>query len=131
MKPYALMLQTDEDDRFITESTLAEINNTIPVVFIASAGDLKSVKDSLGLPTVILVNDNSMRIAREQLKEIKSHPAYNHIPVVVLGEVVTDEYIRQYYRAGANTYITKPSTIAGVRKKIDTFFKYWFEVAEV
>jgi len=131
MKPYALMLQTDEDDRFITESTLTEINNKVPVVFIASAGDLNSVTDSLGLPTVILVNDSYMHTARAQLRQIKSHPGYNHIPVVVLGEVVTDEYIREFYRAGANTYITKPSTVAGVRKKIDTFFKYWFEVAEV
>lgn len=125
------MLQTDADDKFITESALAEMNNTAPVVFIASAGELADVVRSMGQPTVIMVNDSYTHTAGEQLKQLKSDPAYNHIPIVVLGEVVTEEYIRQYYRAGANTYITKPSTVAGTRDKIETFFRYWFDVAEV
>jgi CheY-like chemotaxis protein len=127
MKPYAIMMQTDADDKDITESILVEINNTIPVKFIANAGELGSVIDTEGQPTVILVNDSFTHTASEQLRQLKTDPAYNHIPVVVLGEMVTDEYIRQYYRAGANTYITKPSSIAGTRKKIEAFLKYWFD----
>jgi response regulator RpfG family c-di-GMP phosphodiesterase len=131
MKPYAIMLQTDADDKFITESILEEINSNVPVIFISHTSDLQAVIKSMGEPTVILVNDSSRHTAREQLTWLKSDPSINHIPVVVLGEVVSDEYIRQYYRAGANTYIVKPSSITGTRLKIDTFFKYWFDVAEV
>jgi len=131
MKPYAIMLQTDADDRDIVEPILEEINNTIPVEFVAGIYELDNVIKTAGQPTVILVNDSFSNTASELLKKLKTHAAYNHIPVVVLGELVTDEYIRQYYRAGANTYITKPSTVEATRKKIDTFFKYWFDVAEV
>lgn len=131
MKSYAVMLQTDEDDKFITESILAETGITIPVTFIAGVEELKEVVATSGEPTVILVNDSFRHTAGEQLKQLKSDPAYQHLPVVILGEIVSEEYIRQYYRAGACTYITKPSTIAGTKKKIDAFFRYWFDVAEV
>lgn len=131
MKPYVIMLQTDADDREITESILTEINTSIPVEFIADISELEKVISVAGQPTVIMVNDSFSNTATEQLQQLKKNPAYNHIPVVVLGEIVTEEYIKKYYRAGASTYITKPSTIAGTRKKIETFFKYWFDVAEV
>jgi hypothetical protein len=55
----------------------------------------------------------------------------DHVPVVVLGEVSGDDHIKEWYRAGANTFIVKPSTVAATQKKIKTFFEYWFEVAEV
>ena len=129
MTPYAIMLQTDEDDKYITESILAEINNTVPVIFIAGTDELKEAIASSGEPTVILVNDSFSHTAKEQLKQLKSEPAYSHLPVVILGEVVAEEYIRQYYRSGASTYITKPSSIAGTKKKIDVFFRYWFGMA--
>jgi CheY-like chemotaxis protein len=131
MNSYAIMLQTDADDRYITESILADLNNTIPVKFISDANELENIIEMDGQPTVILINDSFSHTAAEQLKQLKTHPSFNHIPVVVLGEMVTDEYIRQYYRDGANTYIIKPSTIAGTKTKIEGFFKYWFDVAEV
>jgi response regulator RpfG family c-di-GMP phosphodiesterase len=130
MSAYAVMLQTDEDDKYITESALQEINTNVPVIFIASVDELKGVITNSGEPKVILVNDSFRNTAREQLNQLKADPAYNHIPVVILGEIVAEEYIRQYYRLGASTYIIKPSTIAATKKKIDAFFRYWFDMAE-
>lgn len=129
MNPYAIMLQTDADDRFITESILEEIGINTPVIFVGHTSDLPGVLASMGHPAVILVNDSSRNTGVEQLEWLKSDSAISHIPVVVLGEVVSEEFIRQYYRSGANSYIIKPSTLAGTRMKIETFFKYWFEVA--
>ena len=131
MDAYVVMLQTDEDDKYITESILAEINTAIPMVFMAGVDELKGTIAVSGEPKVILVNDSSRHTAHEQLKQLKADPACNHIPVVILGEIVAEEYIRQYYRAGASTYITKPSTIAGTKEKIGNFFRYWFDTAEV
>jgi len=132
MEPYALMLRTDPDDKYLTESTMAEIGNTIPVRFIGDIKELDTVITEAGEPAVILMNDRgAIHSGNEVLKQIKTNPSYAHIPVVVLGEVSTDDYIRDCYRSGANTFITKPSTIAATRKKIETFFRYWFDVAEV
>jgi DNA-binding NarL/FixJ family response regulator len=132
MQPYVLMLQTDPDDRYITESTMDEISNNVPVQFISSLDEMDNAIIEFGQPVVILVNDQG---AAQQgpviVKKLKLNSLYSHIPVVLLGEVTTSEYIQDCYRAGANTFIIKPSTIAGTRKKIATFFSYWFDVAEV
>lgn len=132
MEPYVLMIQTDPDDQYIVESTMREIANTISIQFIKSIEEMDRVISESGKPSVILLNDRGVLYnGTEIVKEIKSHAAYNDIPVVVLGEVSADDYVRECYRAGASTFITKPSSVAGTRKKIETFFSYWFEVAEL
>ncbi|MEO5563578.1 MAG: hypothetical protein ABIR18_09085 [Chitinophagaceae bacterium] len=132
MEQYVLMLQTDPDDKYITESTLAELSKDIPVQFIAGLDEVDKTITASGQPVVILVNDKGhAQYGPPLIKKIKSHPVYGHVPVVILGEVTTSDYIRQCYRAGASTFITKPSTVAATRKKIETFFTYWFDVAEV
>ena len=132
MQPYVVMLQTDPDDRYITESTMDEISNNIPVQFISSLEEIDKTIVEFGQPVVILVNDQgSAHQGPGLVKKLKSNLLYSHLPVVILGEVTSSEYIQECYRAGANTFIIKPSTIAETRKKISTFFSYWFDVAEV
>lgn len=132
MQSYALMLQADEDDQFLTESILLEMQRKVPMQFVSSIKQMNLTIADLGLPTVIMVNnDNHRHNAINLVRVLKADPQLDHIPIIVLGEITTPEYIRQFYRAGANTYITKPSTIAATRKKIETFLDYWFTVAEV
>ncbi len=132
MQSYALMLQADEDDQFLTESILLEMQRKIPMQFVSGIKQMNLTIADLGLPTVIMVNnDNHRHNAINLVRVLKADPQLDHIPIIVLGEITTPEYIRQFYRAGANTYITKPSTIAATRKKIETFLDYWFTVAEV
>lgn len=132
MQPYVLMLQADEDDKYLTESILQEMQETIPMHFINGRSELTNCIAAHGLPAVILINNQDHRHrAIEIVRSIKVDTQLNHIPVVVLGEITAADYIQKYYRAGANSYIIKPSTIAGMRKKIRVFLDYWFEVAEV
>lgn len=132
MQSYALMLQADEDDRFLTQSILQEMQPKVPMQFVSTVKQLNHVIAELGLPTVILINNNNHRHSAINLvRLLKADSQLDHIPIVVLGEITTPEYIRQFYRAGANTYIIKPSSIAATKKKIETFLDYWFTVAEV
>lgn len=132
MLPFVLMLQADADDQLITESTLAETGAPVPVHYLDSPADIWPLLDRAGRPALILLNDRSpMHNGRELVKQLKSSPFLSDIPLVILGEISTPDYIREFYRAGANTYITKPSSVAGTKKKIETFFQYWFDVAEL
>ena len=132
MDTYVLMLQADPDDKYITESAVQEINPGVPLKFVDSVSDVNEFIAENGHPAVILFNYSGLnRKGYEIVKQLKSHPSYGHIPVVVLGEVSADDYIREWYKAGANTFIIKPSSVAATQKKIRTFFDYWFEVAEV
>ena len=131
MKSFVLMLQTDEDYIYITSSTLTEISNKVPVEYAATFEEMEALVKSNGHPSVILLSDRgAVHSSNAMLRKLKTHGEYSHIPVVVLGESSTPDYIRECYRAGANSYITKPSNVESTRKKIELFFSYWFEVAE-
>ena len=132
MQAYVLMLHADEDDKFLTESILEEMQEAIPMHFISRISEVENMLTASGLPAVILINNQGHRHkAIDVIKYLKRDSRLDHIPIVVLGEITTPDYIRQYYRAGANTYITKPSTIVATRKKIKLFLAYWFDVAEI
>ena len=130
MVRYVAMLRTDIDDKDITEWALNEIGNDINVKFIADTDELDQLVVSSGNPSLILLNDwGAAHTGYDRLTQLKLNPAYNHIPVILLGEISTDEYIRECYRAGANSFIIKPSTVAEAKKKISSFFDYWLNVA--
>jgi DNA-binding NarL/FixJ family response regulator len=130
--PYVLMLQTDPEDQYLTESVLAEINPDLKIKFLHSIHEMNDYIAEAGDPSIILLNDNGDLSERAHtLRQLKGNRDYSHIPVVVLGENSSSEYVKECYRAGANTFIAKPSSVDAAKKKVGTFFSYWFEVAEV
>ncbi|HLG39480.1 MAG TPA: hypothetical protein VI461_07420 [Chitinophagaceae bacterium] len=132
MASYVLMLQADPDDKYITESALAEINSSLTIRYLQGIDEMEKYIEEKGEPALILLNDSGTITERGQvLRRIKTNPAYSHIPVVILGERSSSDYVKECYRAGASTFITKPSSVNATRKKIEMFFSYWFEVAEV
>jgi CheY-like chemotaxis protein len=131
MQSYILMLQTDADDRDITETVLAGIELSMPVKFLESFDDLKSFLLLHGIPALVLINENARYISIEIVKHLKTDHAFKHIPLIILTENTLPKYLNDCYRAGAGTVITKPSTIELTKKKIEIFFAYWLKVAEL
>ncbi len=131
-RPYVLMLESDPDDRFITEHTLSELGYNYPVKFLTYGREVLNHLSKGQKPFVILLDDNPYDgNGIEILENLKNNPEYRHIPVVMISEVATADHIANCYRKGANTVIRKPPTLEETREKIGTFFKYWFEVAEM
>lgn len=131
-KPFVLMLESDPDDRYITEHTLAELGYDFPVKFLTKGSELISQLSKNEKPFVIILDDNPIDgNGIEILEKLKREPDYRHIPVVMISEVATASHITECYTKGASTVITKPSTLEETKEKIGTFFKYWFEVAEL
>jgi CheY-like chemotaxis protein len=83
-------------------------------------------------PGIILLDLNMPRKdGREALKEIKSDPDLKAIPVVVLTTSKDEEDILRSYVSGANSYITKPVTFAGLVNAVKGLGKYWLEIVEL
>jgi CheY-like chemotaxis protein len=81
-------------------------------------------------PSIILLDLNLPGTdGREVLRVIKSDPALNKIPVLVLTISSAKEDIETCYRLGANTYIQKPVDIQKFFDSIARLEEYWFEVA--
>ncbi len=61
------------------------------------------------IPIVILLDLNMPKISGlEVLKEIKTHPKYKTIPIVILTTSSESSDIKTAYQLGANSYIVKP-----------------------
>jgi CheY-like chemotaxis protein len=83
-------------------------------------------------PGIILLDLNMpKKDGREALKEIKSDPDLKAIPVVVLTTSKDEEDVLRSYNTGANSYITKPVTFAGLVNAIKALGKYWLEIVEL
>ena len=129
-EPYILMLEDDADDRYITESTIQELGYDIPIKFLSYGHELFTYLNQSDQPALILLDYNPVTGA-DMLRQLKTHPDFSHIPVVVLSEVALQNHVRQCYQLGANSFIKKPQTAEKTKQKIETFFKYWFEVTEL
>lgn len=124
------MLEDDDDDRYITETSLRELGFDIPVRFLSYGRELMSFLTQSEPPSLIIIDYNPTT-GTEALRQVKTHPDFNHIPVVVLSEITSSQHVRNCYQLGANTFIQKPDRADLTKSKIETFFRYWFQVAEL
>jgi|AraplaMF_Col_mMF_1032025.scaffolds.fasta_scaffold04888_7 two-component system response regulator len=131
--PLILMLEHDPDDRSITRKVFEEKQYKARLEFV---GDSESLFAYLAhcsqvgsdYPALLLINLYATpRDAREILKQLKTHPGYTHIPVVILSEVEDNKIARECYVLGASSFIQKPGPLNEITAKIDRFFRYWFE----
>jgi CheY-like chemotaxis protein len=132
-----LMLEHDDDDRYITQTVFNDHRYHVSLEFVNTSFELFSFlsncdKNHLPLPSLILLNYHAgPSNAVEILTELKRNHALIHIPVVVLSGSVKQEIIKECYDAGASSFIQKPSNADDTDKKISNFFRYWFETVEL
>jgi len=78
-------------------------------------------------PVVILLDLKMPKVnGLEVLKELKSHPEYKTIPVVVLTTSSESSDVKTAYQLGANSYIIKPvdfEKFLDVAKQIDLYWR--------
>lgn len=129
---YILMVEDDPDDRYLTEQTLQDIGISVPLKFLSQSNEVLSYLGTHEPPAIILIDYNiSPDSGVEVLKTLKSDARYRHIPVIILSESAAPAYVTECYRHGANTFVAKPFSSKDTRRKIESFFTYWLEVAEV
>lgn len=66
---------------------------------------------------------------REVLAEIKADASLQLIPVIMLTSSSDPRDVDACYRAGANSYMTKPVGLQGLMDAVQHLKDYWFEIA--
>lgn len=64
----------------------------------------------------------------ELLRQIRSNPGTQVIPVVVLSSSIHDEDVVNCYRLGANSYIQKPVNFDEFRQMVKQIGLYWLHI---
>ena len=78
------------------------------------------------LPAVILLDINMPKVnGLEVLKQLKEHPVFRRIPVVVLTSSREDRDLKTAYDLGVNSYIEKPVSFSKFIEVAEHIELYW------
>ncbi|MGI9421854.1 MAG: response regulator [Hyphomicrobiaceae bacterium] len=133
-----LVAEDDPDDRYLIGEAFRESDFKHNIEFVENGEELLLYLFALDqyedrvLPDLVLLDLNMPRIdGRQALAEIKAHPATRRIPVVVFTTSNVDDDIVRTYDLGVSTYITKPSSVDGLREVVDGLSMYWTRMASL
>ncbi len=133
-----LMADDDEDDILLTGKALqkGKLLNTLYCVrdgeelldYMFRRGAYTN-PEKAPRPGLILLDLNMpKKDGREALKEIKSNPDLNDIPIVVFTTSKAEEDIYRSYKLGVNSFVTKPVTFEKLIEVMQMLGRYWFEI---
>lgn len=114
------MLDDDADESMIVQSALEELGENVQLRWFYNFEDLcKSLEASKTLPDMLLLDINLPgQTGIECLKELKSHPAFHTIPVIMYTNSDYKENIRQCFKLGATAYVKKSSSFGLLKKHL-------------
>src|ERR1044071_6888886 len=102
-----LMLEDDADDRHITESSLSSNDMNIDLVFLVNGHQVMQYLADCGpgkrfdFPDLVLLDKNvPLHNGLEVLQDIKSHPVYKRIPVVMVSGTAYPRDVAEAYELG-------------------------------
>lgn len=136
-----LIADDNEDDRLMAREALVEsrVRNELREVedgeelmdYLHRRGRYARPEDS-PRPGLILLDLNMPRKnGHEALQEIRQHPIFRRIPVVVLTTSQAEADIVRSYDLGVSSFITKPVTFEGLVQVMRAFGQYWIEICAI
>jgi hypothetical protein len=81
------------------------------------------------LPIVVLLDLKLPKVdGLEVLRQLKTHPRFFTVPIVILSTSAEDSDIQVAYEEGANSYVVKPVDFDRFIQVIDQMHYYWCEL---
>jgi CheY-like chemotaxis protein len=133
-----LLVEDDPDD--VTIMTRALFSSDFQIgLQVASNGrealDLlrkKGAYADAATPNLVLLDLNMpVMNGREFLEELRKDSSLHSIPVIVITTSDEPDVVREAYRFGANSVVTKANSIAGMTELMRLVTHYWFKTSRV
>lgn len=136
-RPRVLLAEDNEDHAFFTSRAFRDAHGEDLEMLTVSDGE--QVMDYLNQRGAfadaprphLIVLDLKMpkKGGLEVLSEMSEDEDLRRIPVVVLSSSDRPEDINQSYANGANSYVTKPATLSGLREGVQVLARYWMDIS--
>ena len=139
-KAFILIAEDDADDQFLLQTAFSENGYTDRIEFVENSVELLRFLNDIetqsttetAYPGFIMLDLNMpKKNGREALLEIKQHPVFKTIPVIVYTTTKSEAEIKRCYELGANTYIVKPARFEGLLKTVSDIRRYWLQTASI
>jgi CheY-like chemotaxis protein len=139
-RAFILIAEDDADDRFLLQTAFDEKGFNDKIEFVENGVELIKYLDAIATknteeasyPGFILLDLNMpKKNGREALQELKQHPIFKSIPVIVYTTTKNEMEIRRCYELGANSYIVKPARFEALLKVVEDIRTYWLHTASI
>lgn len=136
---FILIAEDDADDRFLLQAAFEENGFTDRLYFVENGVEVVEYLQSINtdkpekkFPRFILLDLNMpKKDGREVLRELKQHPDFKKIPVVIFSTTNNEQEMRRCYELGANSYITKPNSFESLLKTVAALRSYWMHTSSI
>jgi CheY-like chemotaxis protein len=138
-KALILVADDDMDDRFLLQSAFAENGDQEKLEFVENGVEVIEYLNEIEqngkegpYPEIILLDLNMpKKNGKEVLAELKQHPVFKKIPVIIYTTTKNEIEVKKCYELGANTYIVKPITFDALREVVWSIRNYWLSTASI
>jgi two-component system, chemotaxis family, response regulator Rcp1 len=125
-----LVIESNPADSYLIVEGLKQVGPTEGVRVLDDSQEALNQLESGPRPDLILLDLHlEPKSGFEVLIEIRSNPALESVPVIVVSGSDDAETIRRAYQLGANCYIHKPNTLDEFLRFMKTFYQFWGTVA--
>lgn len=110
-----LLGEDDMDDVEFLKEMFSSVDNSFSLTFIHDGKKVLDHLDELSedqLPCLIVLDYNMPALNGAQiLQEVRANPRYDDIPKIIWSTSPSDVYRKKCLEAGADNYVTKPSSV--------------------
>ncbi len=135
--PTVLVVEDEEDSIVLLENAFRKAQFINPVhrvshgalamEYLSNAIDAK--KRSVPLPALVLLDLKLPLVSGlDVLRWIRSHPVLHSMIVIVFTSSTEPKDIAEAYRAGANSYLVKPTTVNALKEVALEIRNYWLRL---
>ena len=123
-----LVVDDDEDDFVLLAAQIKQCQQKITLTYASSGTEASHLLIGGLEPNLIIIDVQMPQMdGYELLVWLMASEEWRHIPVVVWTGVISEQEVKRYYRAGANSLLLKQDAI----QDIDTFCQYWFKLVQL
>lgn len=134
-KRVILVIDDEEFDRVLIERAFQQ--NGVPdkiecvdsaekaIAYLRGEGDFQD-RNRFPYPSIV-ITDLKMPVQDgfSVLQNIKEHPQWKVIPVLVLSGSVDHDDVKRSYAMGASCFLKKPGTYSDLRNLLKLFYEFW------
>lgn len=125
--PTVWVVDDDEDDQLFIRSAFEDTHLPIRIEMLTDGDQVMPKLVACDeMPRLILLDINMARQnGFETLKQVRSHPCFANLPVLMLTTSASDDDRRRSIALGASQFITKPSDYRQLMALIRTIVAQW------
>jgi CheY-like chemotaxis protein len=137
--PHICFVEDDPDDQVLLREALTETGSPYPYIILEDGHHLLELLHRRGeyagssLHPAIIILDIRLpgKDGFQILDEIRRAPELQFLPVIFLTSYKEENQIQRAYETGANSYLIKPPSFAGLVSLLKTLLHYWLEINQL